>query len=481
MKKIFSNPIPESVYRKALGNKERFVRKYGDDSQTEYHLSAENVPAVGDIWNVRGLRFSDSSEVAFDEKSIVIGNIRMGFGHYRISMAIASAAHAMGYDPYWFDLHSLNDSVCGKVIAEQNKLYSMGSRLSQQVPLFNKTVWEPLNSEGFRQLSYNCSDQLTAELMTPVFRDIPRDIPFIAAHVWPAQAAVHAGLENVINVIPDNWPMALHLAEGSLHTVQTPSAYMGYRMLRGMDKDNILLPMPEKDIEYTGHYIDAELVDNIEKDNAERLRRRENGSPMRWLMSVGGAGAQKEIFVSVIHKLIPYIRKKQATLLINVGDHMDVWEDIKKAIPNIGKITREHFDDFGRTKAFAEKALGKEIYGIHAFCHSDIFAAVYTTNLLIRCCDVLITKPGELSFYPVPKLMIKRVGGHEAWGAIRAAEIGDGTYELDTPAQTCAVIGEMQQSDDFLRLMCRSISDANKTGIYNGAYNVIKLAEKRRG
>ena len=27
--------------------------------------------------------------------------------------------------------------------------------------------------------------------------------------------------------------------------------------------------------------------------------------------------------------------------------------------------------------------------------------------------------------------MIHRVGGHEAWGAIRAAEVGDGSYELD--------------------------------------------------
>ncbi len=43
--------------------------------------------------------------------------------------------------------------------------------------------------------------------------------------------------------------------------------------------------------------------------------------------------------------------------------------------------------------------------------------------------NVLVTKPSELAFYPVPKLFIKRVGGHEQWGAIHSAEIGDGTLE----------------------------------------------------
>ena len=35
--------------------------------------------------------------------------------------------------------------------------------------------------------------------------------------------------------------------------------------------------------------------------------------------------------------------------------------------------------------------------------------------------DVLVTKPSELAFYPVPKLFIKRVGGHEQWGAVHSA------------------------------------------------------------
>ncbi len=477
---IFGNKMPAAVYNNAVKAKERHIAKYGDDSAVTYHLKAAPAPAIGDIWNVKALSISDKPEVEFNEKSLIVGNIRMGFGHYRISMAIASAAYSMGYDPYWFDLHSLDGTTCGKVIAGQNKLYSLGSRLSQQIPAFNKAVWEPLNSEGFRQLSYNCSDQKTAELMVPVFADIPKGIPFVAAHVWPAQAAVHAGLTDVVNVIPDNWPMALHLSEGALHTVQTPSAYIGYRMLRGMDKNRILKPMPSDDIALTGHYIDHELVSNIEADCKARLERAKNGAPVRWLLSVGGAGAQKDIFISVIKKLIPYIRKKQAALFVNVGDHRDVWESICAEIKGIEKITREHFDDFEATRRFAENALEKHVYGIHAFCHSDIFAAVYSTNILIRCTDVLITKPGELSFYPVPKLMIKRVGGHEAWGAIRAAEIGDGTYEITSSAEICAMIAEMQKNTDILKMMCDSIRTAKQAGIYDGAYNVIKLAEKRR-
>ena len=135
-----------------------------------------------------------------------------------------------------------------------------------------------------------------------------------------------------------------------------------------------------------------------------------------------------------------------------------------------------HFDDFDETKRFAEKALDGKVYGIHVFCHSDIFAAVYSTNLLMRCSDVLITKPSELSFYPVPKLMIKRVGGHERWGAIRAAEVGDGTYECDTLPQIYTMLDLLQNNDEALLNMIENIGRNNKAGLYDGAYKVVQLA-----
>ncbi len=315
-REIFGNVMSERDYAKALRTKEKMIAKYGDDSDKDYPLSAVPAPAIGDSLGVQQIIIGEENPVQFDEKSVIVGNIRMGFGHYRISMAIASAAHAMGYHPYWFDLCAFEDTTCGKIIAGQNELYSLGSRISQKSVLFNKIIWEPLNSEGFRKLSYNCSDQKTAELMTPVYRHLPKEIPFIACHTWAAQGAVHAGLKNVVNAIPDNWAMGLHLAEGSIHTVQTPSAYLAYRALRGMDKKRMLSPMPENAIAYTGHYVDHELVCNLEKDCQKRIDRIHQGKARRWLMSVGGAGAQREIFVSVIQKLLPKIRKRKAVLFI---------------------------------------------------------------------------------------------------------------------------------------------------------------------
>ena len=35
-----------------------------------------------------------------------------------------------------------------------------------------------------------------------------------------------------------------------------------------------------------------------------------------------------------------------------------------------------------------------------------------------------------MSFYPVPKLMIRRVGDHEQISALLAAELGDGTIDV---------------------------------------------------
>jgi hypothetical protein len=414
--------------------------------------------------------------VAFDhEKGIIVGNIRMGFGHYRISMAMASAAHAMGYIPYWMDLNSYPQTTCTKVISAQNDLYSLGSRLSRN-KLFNRLVWEPMNYEGFRALSYNASDQKNAELMAPVYANVPKDIPVIGTHVWPSQAAIHAGMRYVVNAIPDNWPMALHFAEGSLHTIQCRYAYQGYRICNGMNGDAVCQEMPADALVYTGHYVDHELVSNIEIDCTRRMERKDRKKPMRFLLTIGGAGAQREIFAAVISHLLPAILEERAAVYVNIGDYRDVWDYLLQEIPEMADVAVEHFNEYEKTADFAADALEQDVTGIHGFYHENIFEAVYCTNLLMRSADVLVTKPSELSFYPIPKLFIPRVGKHEMWGAIHAAEMGDGTLECRDIPHVIQMLDLFLKEDHLLREMCGCIRQNKAAGVYDGAYKVVELA-----
>ena len=477
-KMIFGNRISKGDYKKAVASKAKYAKRYGDDKDANYVPAIKNNPYIGEILGVKDIKLDDvrADDVFDTNKGIIVGNIRMGFGHYRISMAIASAANSMGYKPYWMDLNSYEDTVCTKVISNQNDLYSMGSRISQRSKVFNKVFWEPMNYEGFRKLSYNASDQKNAELMAPVFKNIPKEIPVVGTHVWPAQAAIHAGMKYVVNAIPDNWPMALHLAEGSLHTVQTHSAYMGYRILNGMSGDDVLKPMPAESLVYTGHYVDHELVTNIEADCQARIERKKNKKPMRFLLSIGGAGAQKEIFAAIIRYLMPAIKKDYVVLYINVGDYKNVWEELCREIDELESVTNTHFQDFLETESFCQDALKNDISGVHAFYHENIFEAVYTTNMLMRSTDVLVTKPSELAFYPIPKLFIKRIGGHEQWGAIHSAEIGDGTLECRDIPHTLQMIRLFIKDSTVLNNMCENILNNKKAGIYDGAYKVVEHA-----
>ena len=187
----------------AVKSKKKFMKNFGDDSRKNYEVAVEKNRYIGDSLGVYNILVGNLAENAhydvnahaekgtFDtEKGIIVGNIRMGFGHYRISMAMASAAKSMCYTSYWIYLNSYWETTCTKVIGAQNDLYSLGSRLSKN-PIFNKLVWEPMNYEGFRALSYNAADQKNAELMAPVYRNVPKDIPVIGTHVWPAQADLY--------------------------------------------------------------------------------------------------------------------------------------------------------------------------------------------------------------------------------------------------------------------------------------------------
>ena len=269
---------------------------------------------------------------------------------------------------------------------------------------------------------------------------------------------------------------------GYIHTIQCHNAYQGYRILNGMNKNKVNNPMPKDALIYTGHYVDVEIVNGIEEDCKARISRKTDGKPMRFLLTIGGAGAQREIFAAIIKYLLPHIKEKRAALYVNVGDYKNVWDELVAEIPAMKDLSIEHFENWDETKEFAGNALkaDSEIIGIHSFYHSNIFEAVYCTNLLMRSCDVLVTKPSELSFYPVPKLFIKRVGKHEMWGAIHSCEIGDGTLECRDIPHTLQMIKMFLDDDEYIVDMCNNILKNKEAGIYDGAIKVVELAMKQK-
>ena len=272
--------------------------------------------------------------------------------------------------------------------------------------------------------------------------------------------------------------MAFQLTEGATHAVQSPSGYYGFRIMNQFDeKDRLLNPTPADAIEFVGHHVDHELVHNIEVDSAARLRRMANGEPRRFMLTMGGAGAQRELFKAIVDHCRPMIERDELTLFVNLGDHADNWDWLKGELG--GAPVTTHFDWEG-TKEFADEVRDGSASGLHVFLFDNTFHGVYASNYLMRVSDVMITKPSELAFYPIPKIFNERVGAHEAWGAIRSAELGDGTIETRTIPRTLQAIDLLTKEQDLMEMFCEMIVKNKSIGIYDGAYKCVELATGKK-
>lgn len=88
-KVIFNNEIDRKAYRKAINSKKKYARKYGDDSNADYKVTIKKNKYIGDMLGVYDVRVADKpasvsngNKEEFDtDKGIIVGNIRMGFGH----------------------------------------------------------------------------------------------------------------------------------------------------------------------------------------------------------------------------------------------------------------------------------------------------------------------------------------------------------------------------------------------------------------
>ena len=109
---IFGNESPKKFVKKAEKAQKKYIKKFGDDRNKAYHFSADENEVLTPDMGVKVFHLSDTPLKSLGEKPLIIGNIRMGFGHYRISMAMASCARAMGFTPIWLDLNSFPETTC---------------------------------------------------------------------------------------------------------------------------------------------------------------------------------------------------------------------------------------------------------------------------------------------------------------------------------------------------------------------------------
>ena len=95
-------------------------------------------------------------------------------------------------------------------------------------------------------------------------------------------------------------------------------------------------------------------------------------------------------------------------------------------------------------------------------------------------CDLLVTKPSELAYYPIPKIFMRHIGGHEVYGAIYGREIGDAFGEFPDETGMNEMLDRIVSERSLVTNMCDRIDKLNGFGVYNGGYECVRLAAKEK-
>lgn len=398
-------------------------------------------------------------------RPVVVGTLRMGYGHLRMARAAASWAPALGAQALIQDPLAL-DALESRLLSAGERAYSACSRLSASLGGRIERAWGRLMLSGGKS-----SAESSRALMRRLVRlagDLPRHWPVVAAHPWNARLALEAGFTRVINLVPDSHPQPFLLVEEALNLTQNESS------LRAA----LALGLPPERAAVAGHWVPEELADNAERDSALRLERLRSGRPVRLLLSMGGAGAQAAYYERLIEGLAGLARRGRLRLLINAGDHPRVAARLRGALAAAGLRWESLASPGALDELLARRGLGGEELEAEAALleTGEPLEAVAATDRLMRAADVLVTKPSELAFFPLPKLHIRRVGDHEAAGAECSARLGDGTRELREPAEAVERVERWCAGDAELARLDEGVTAAARRGVYHGARAALERA-----
>ncbi len=467
---------PDMISAQTLGVvKQALLMRYPIAAQKGDGGDGETVPLAGsESPFVPGLKIiergPDGAAGGISGDGLIAGTVRMGYGHYRIAYAVATHAMRHTNNVYLHDL--LNVKAPGAdMIREIDQAYSFFSRVSADIGGPLEWAWGVLMSRGnINSLFF--SDMLARELGS-LIADLPRELPVISAYPLHAQIAVRAGFQNVINLVPDNYPQYFVLAPDCLNLVQGPAAYAKFREL-GVPADQLAVG---------GHWVSEPLSANAVADSEARIRRAESKKTRRILLPIGGAGAQRKYVADLLSALQGKLREQEIALFLNAGDHPKVFAGLSKALDEL-QIEYDLIDSHAALQSFIaanplDGSDSPDLKAVTLFHFSTHFEAFEATDLLMRVSDILATKPSELAFFPIPKLFLRRVGDHEAASVHRSTELGEGTIEAREIETAAQYVNLLCDEDDVFVQMNEAVIAAARQGIYDGAKVAVERALAR--
>ncbi len=209
---------------------------------------------------------------------------------------------------------------------------------------------------------------------------------------------------------------------------------LGRRMV-ALDPDNQYIPRYRRTLEkYIG------------KDNIKNHKKK----PLTITFAVGGAGAQREMGISVVKSLQQMIKNGTIRVVLVAGVHADVKSYFETQIE----------------KLHLSCCLGNGIEILYLATKEEYFKAF---NEILSLTDVLWTKPSELSFYcalGIPIIMSDPIGSQEKFNRKWLRSIGAG-IEQENVKYTNEWLSDWLESGWLAEAAVQGFFEAPKYGTYN--------------
>ncbi len=418
------------------------------------------------------------------QKAYIVA-VDMGYGHQRAAYPFLDTA--MGGSIINANKYQGITKKEKKVWRGGRKWYEIISRY-KDVPLIGTTAFKIMDSmqkiEPFyprRDLSKNSTQQkyFYNQVKNGLGKDLIKELnknplPLVSTFFVPAYSAEYYGYKGKIYCVICDADIARAWAPLNPKTSKinylAPNKRVKERLeLYGVRPDKIFVsgfPLPKENIGGLNQSIlKHDLKSRLYNLDPNRVYARKyskliedylcpvkeikkNKHPLTITFAVGGAGAQRDIGLTIVRRLKKYIRQNKIRINLVAGSRNDVYIFFKKA------IRENNLDKCDNVRI---------IYSDDKLKYFEIF------NRVLRTTDILWTKPSELTFYSglgIPIIMAKPIGSQEHYNRDWLLAIGAGIDAQD-PRYVDEWLFDWLNSGWLAEAAMQGFLDAPKMGTYH--------------